>query len=65
LGLSHLKPELAKPFWQHASDLLAQGKIRPLKFVTVQGLDAKKVNEVLDRYRDGKEVTQTHFRVSQ
>jgi NADPH2:quinone reductase len=29
------------------------------------GLDAESVNEVLDRYRDGKKVAQTHFRVSE
>jgi NADPH2:quinone reductase len=35
-----------------------------LEFVSVQGLDVDKVNEVLDAYRDGKRVVQTHFRVS-
>jgi len=65
LGISHLKPDIAKPFWHHASDLLAQKKIIPLEYATVQGLDAQKVNEVLDKYRDGKAVAQTHFKVSE
>jgi NADPH2:quinone reductase len=64
LGISHLKPDVATPFWQHATEYLALGKIKPLEFVSVQGLDVDKVNEVLDAYRDGKRVVQTHFRVS-
>ncbi|KAF2821548.1 putative alcohol dehydrogenase [Ophiobolus disseminans] len=65
LGISHFKPEAATPFWQHASEYLVLRKIKPLDFVTVQGLDAVKVNEVLDAYRDGKAVVQTHFRISE
>jgi NADPH2:quinone reductase len=65
LGISHLKSDVARPFWKHASELLAQGKIKPLEYVTVQGLDVEKVNEVLDKYRDGKTVVHTHFRISE
>jgi len=64
LGISHLKPEASTPFWQHISEYLTQKKIRPLEYVSVKGLDVAKVNEVLDAYRDGKAVVQTHFRVS-
>jgi NADPH2:quinone reductase len=65
LGVSNLKPQVAAPFWQHVPEYLAQKKIQPLEFVTVKGLDVDKVNEVLDAYRDGKSVVQTHFRVSE
>ncbi|KAF2439776.1 NAD(P)-binding protein [Karstenula rhodostoma CBS 690.94] len=61
LGSSHYKPEIAIPFWKHIAGYLVENKIQPLAHVVEQGLDAAKVNEVLDRYRDGKAVTQTHF----
>ncbi|OAL57186.1 putative alcohol dehydrogenase [Pyrenochaeta sp. DS3sAY3a] len=61
LGASDLKPEVAVPLWQHLPDYLAQGQIKPLKFVVEQGLDPEKVNKVLDAYRDGLPVVQTHF----
>ena len=60
-GSSQLRPELCKPFWKLVPQYLEEGKIIPLKHVVVKGLDADKVNEVLDRYRDGKPVTKTHF----
>ncbi|KAF9732766.1 hypothetical protein PMIN06_007063 [Paraphaeosphaeria minitans] len=65
LGISHLKPDIASPFWKRIAEYLVEGKVQPLAYVVEQGLDAAKVNEVLDRYRDGKAVTQTHFRVSE
>jgi NADPH2:quinone reductase len=65
LGFSHSKQEIAIPFWEKIAGYLAEGQIQPLAYVVEQGLDAGKVNEVLDFYRDGKAVTQTHFRVSE
>lgn len=46
-------------------EYVKNGKIVSLKYEVVDGvgLDAAKVNEVLDRYRDGKPVVQAHFRV--
>ncbi|KAF3046159.1 hypothetical protein E8E12_011452 [Didymella heteroderae] len=64
LGLSHIKPETAKPFWDRVAGYLKDGSLVPLKYEAVDGLDVDKVNELLDRYRDGKKVVQTHFRVS-
>lgn len=61
LGISDLKPDVAIPLWQHLPHYLTQGQIKPLKFVVEQGLDAEKVNKVLDAYRDGLSVVQTHF----
>lgn len=65
LGVSDIKPTAATPFWQHLSEYLAQKKIKTLAFETVQGLDVEKANEVLDAYRDGKTIKQTHFRISE
>ncbi|KAF2181012.1 putative alcohol dehydrogenase [Zopfia rhizophila CBS 207.26] len=63
-GSPHLRPELSRSFWKRIEEYLIQGNIVPTRYVVEQGLDAAKVNEVLDRYRDGKPVTQTHFRIS-
>lgn len=61
LGSSHLHPELSKPFWEHLSQLLREGKIKPTAFKAVNGWSAEEVNNVLDAYRDGKKITKTHF----
>ncbi|KAF2851301.1 GroES-like protein [Plenodomus tracheiphilus IPT5] len=65
LGLSHAKRETAKPFWDRMEDYLKSGSLVPLKYEVVNGLDADKANEVLDGYRDGKKIIQTHFKVSE
>jgi NADPH:quinone reductase-like Zn-dependent oxidoreductase len=62
-GSSQLRPEVCKPFWKLVPQYLEEGKIIPLQYVVEKGLDAAKVNEVLDRYRDGKPVTKTHFHI--
>ncbi|KAJ4410408.1 hypothetical protein N0V91_001894 [Didymella pomorum] len=64
LGSSHLKADTARPFWDRLAGYLRDGSLVPLKYEVVDGLDEDKVNELLDRYRDGKRVVQTHFRVS-
>ncbi|KAH7086114.1 putative alcohol dehydrogenase [Paraphoma chrysanthemicola] len=64
MGASPLAPGVTVPFWKIVSDWLVQGKIKSLEYVTVDGLDAAKANEVLDGYRSGKKLKQTHFRVS-
>lgn len=60
-GSSQHRPETCKPFWEKIGEYMAQGKVVPLPYVVEKGLEADKVNEVLDRYRDGKPVTQTHI----
>jgi NADPH2:quinone reductase len=65
LGISQLKPDVVRPFWEGLEGYLLDGSVVPLKYQVIDGLDADKVNELLDRYRDGKKVVQTHFRVSQ
>lgn len=65
-GSSHIYREFAKLFWDRLPGYLEDGRIKPLKHFEVfeSGLDADKVNEVLDRYRDGKRIVQPHFHVS-
>ncbi|KAF2116853.1 putative alcohol dehydrogenase [Lophiotrema nucula] len=65
-GIPNGKP-VGEAFWANIDEYLREGKIVPLKYEVADGvgLDAGKVNEVLDRYRDGKRVIQTHFRVSE
>ncbi|KAH7002702.1 putative alcohol dehydrogenase [Macrophomina phaseolina] len=65
LGVPQLWPETGKPFFARVGDYLSLGQIVPLKYDVATGLDAEKANNVLDRYRDGKPVLQTHFRISE
>jgi NADPH2:quinone reductase len=65
IGSSHATPELSAAFWDRVGGYFTEGSIVPLEYVVVKGLDVDKVNEVLDKYRDKKPVTQTHFRVSE
>lgn len=60
-GSSQARPDSCRPFWKHLPQYLTEGKIKPGKYEVVKGWDADSVNEVLDRYRDGKKVVKTHF----
>jgi NADPH:quinone reductase len=64
LGISHLKPHVSAPFWDHVKDYLIQENIFPLKYESVEA-SVENVNELLDRYRDNKPVVQRHFRFSE
>lgn len=55
-GKMAIIPEFAPEFWDRISQWLKEGRISPGKFKVMEGLDAEKVNEVLDLYRDGKGV---------
>lgn len=60
-GASQLFPQLCYPFWERAPEYLASGKLHPLEYVLKEGLTPENVNEVMDRYRDGKKVVKTHI----
>ena len=60
LGLSHMRPELCTPFWERVPEYLESGKIIPLSFQVIEGLDAEKVNQELDKHRDGQVSQQIH-----
>ena len=63
-GSSQAFPGLCGPFWEKLPGYLEQGQIKPLKFVVKGGLEADKVNAVLDAYRDGERVEKSHFHIS-
>ena len=53
-GQSHNQPELARRFWKWLPVWMKEGKVRSTGWRVLEGgLDAGKVNEVLDNYRDG------------
>jgi NADPH:quinone reductase len=61
LGRSHNKPELSKYMWRALPGWFEEGKIAPLKYHVLKGLDAEGVNRVLDDYRDDKNPGQWHI----
>lgn len=52
-GISHNQPELAKKFWKWLPVWMREGKVKSTGWTVLEGLDAEKVNVVLDEYRDG------------
>jgi NADPH2:quinone reductase len=59
-GISHFNAALCTPFWQRLAGYLQEGKIMPLAFQVVEGLDTEKVNMLLDQIRDGESVLKVH-----
>jgi NADPH:quinone reductase-like Zn-dependent oxidoreductase len=62
-GSSHVHAGLAAEFWARLPGYLLEGNIKPLEYVVKDGLVAETINEVLDRYRDGKPVVKTHIHI--
>lgn len=62
-GSSQGNPALCDPFWARLTGYLSSGDIKPLGYVTKQGLDAAAVNELLDTYRDSGRVVKTHLHI--
>ncbi|OOQ90213.1 putative alcohol dehydrogenase, zinc-containing [Penicillium brasilianum] len=65
LGVSDLHQELAAKFWRELPGWIEKGELKPLDFEIIDGLDAMKVNNLLDDYRDGRAVTKTHVHPDQ
>jgi NADPH2:quinone reductase len=53
-GISSAIPDFGELFWKQFPTWLETGKVKPLKYKIIEGLDAAKVNEVLDEYREGR-----------
>lgn len=53
-GFSHAIPQFGQMFWKQFPSWLETGKVKPLKYKVIEGLDVGKVNAALDEYRDGK-----------
>jgi NADPH2:quinone reductase len=47
-GWSHNDPEFGKLFWREFPKLVENGKIKPLKYKVIGGLDAEKINVAFD-----------------
>ncbi|KAJ5387420.1 hypothetical protein N7509_009961 [Penicillium cosmopolitanum] len=60
LGARDLHQELAAKFWPELPGGIDNGQLKPLDFKVIEGLDAVKVNNLLDDYHDGRAVTKTH-----
>ncbi|RDW85278.1 hypothetical protein BP6252_02868 [Coleophoma cylindrospora] len=45
-------------FWDALGAWVQEGKIQIPKYMTIEGLDERKINEALDSYRDGRPVLQ-------
>jgi NADPH:quinone reductase-like Zn-dependent oxidoreductase len=60
LGVSDLHQDLAAKFWRELPGWIENHELKPLDFEVIDGLDAMKVNNLLDDYRDGRTVTKTH-----
>lgn len=46
--------DIATAFYKALPKLIADGVLKPTSFGVIEGLDAGKINEALDAYRDGK-----------
>jgi NADPH2:quinone reductase len=64
LGLTHKLRDIAVPFWEHLPGWLVDGTVQAQPYAIIDGLDAEKVNALLDAYRDGKPTTRTLIRPS-
>jgi NADPH:quinone reductase-like Zn-dependent oxidoreductase len=62
-GFSFLSPDLCEPFWIKLPSFLKEGKVKPLNFVVVSGLDAEKINHVLDQYSRSERITKTNVHI--
>ncbi|KAL9585333.1 MAG: hypothetical protein Q9212_001592 [Teloschistes hypoglaucus] len=52
-GQSHNQPELGRKFWNALPGWMESKRMRATAWEVLEGLDAGKVNAVLDTYRDG------------
>ncbi|KAJ5620094.1 GroES-like protein [Penicillium lagena] len=50
LGVSNVKMDTSVPLWERVAGLVKEGKIKPLGFHIVKGLDEDLVNKTLDGY---------------
>lgn len=53
-------PELVKEYFKKVVAKMEDGTIQPTPYSVIHGLDAAKVNEALDAYRDGNPITKPH-----
>lgn len=52
-GLSYARMDTAVPLWERVTGLVEEGKIKPLGYQIIKGLDVDAVNKTLDGYSNG------------
>lgn len=52
-GLSYARMDTAIPLWERVTGLVEEGKIKPLGYQIIKGLDVDAVNKTLDGYSNG------------
>ncbi len=62
-GFSAFLPEFGQMFWREFPKWLQAGKIIPLEYKVIDGLDSAKVNAALDKYVGGKGGDRYHVRM--
>lgn len=56
--------EIGVPYWQRVSEWIKDNVITPTPYSTIEGLDVDRVNEALDKYRDGKPIVKPHIHLT-
>ena len=52
-GASIARPDISIPLWEGLSGFVQEGKIKPLGYHVIKGLDVDAINETLDGYSNG------------
>jgi NADPH2:quinone reductase len=63
VGACPAHPAFAELFWKQFPKWLQSGAVKPLKYNVIEGLDAQKVNEALDGYKDLSKGQRYHVRL--
>ncbi|KAJ9628392.1 hypothetical protein H2204_009229 [Knufia peltigerae] len=64
LGFSHANPEFGRLFWKTLPQWLGSGKIKPINYNVIEGLDEDLVNAALDQYTNGNGGDRYHVSIS-
>ena len=62
-GFSNALPEWGQIFWKEFPGWLEGGKVKPVPYKVIEGLDMDKVNAALDEYGEGKSGERYHVRI--
>lgn len=56
-------PEIGRPYWQRLPAWIKEKVVTPTPYSTIDELDADKVNEALDKYKDRRPMVKPHIHV--
>jgi NADPH:quinone reductase len=57
-------PDVAIPFWENIVSWVESGDLKPTTFSVIDGLDAKAVNDALDKYNGDRNVVKPHLHIA-